>query len=51
MPPPELCTKAEVAELVTVLYANVHDDAILAHRIPASLPQRARARSSISATE
>ena len=28
-PSPELCTEAEVAELVTTLYAKVRDDAIL----------------------
>ena len=29
MPSPELCTEAEVAELVTTFYAKVRDDAIL----------------------
>jgi len=29
MPSPELCTEAEVAELVTTFYANVRGDAIL----------------------
>lgn len=29
MPSPELCTEAEVAELITTFYAKVRDDAIL----------------------